>query len=193
MSLCLRSAPVLLVLAALLSGCVSGRAYFRPAETRAERAGGAPVRTHYMVPVETGARGLLLHAEARTFLDQIGEDAAFPTLQFRLWVHNDTQQPLELRMAEFTATDDLGNRFEFSKGRYRGEPTTVAIAKPRTRGYADVYFHLPNDYEVLEPERVTLEWSLRVGEREYRQTTLFLRATDRAFHDPFLQLPMGSL
>jgi hypothetical protein len=144
-----------------------------------------------MVPVESGTPGMLMHAEARAYRDAVGDDAAFPTLQVRLWVHNDTDARLELRLAEFVARDDLGNQFRFSRGRYQGAATSVVIVSPRERAHTDVYFHLPNDYDVLEPQGMTLEWSLRIADGEYRQTTSFSRAADRSFHDPFLQVPMG--
>ena len=61
----------------------------------------------------------------------------------------------------------------------------------RRRSSADLFFNLPLDYDVHEPQAMTLKWSLRIGDQEYRQTTSFKRSGDRAFHDPFLQMPMG--
>ena len=66
----------------------------------------------------------------------------------------------------------------------------VVITQPRSRGSADIYFHLPKGYDVLGPQEVTLNWSLRVGTSEYRQTTRFQRASGASFHDPFLQTPL---
>lgn len=174
-------------------GCVSHRAYFTPTQTSAVRADGAGVQTRRMVPVEAGAQGLFMHVEGRAFRDAVGQDAAFPTLQVRLWIHNDSSERLELRLSEFVATDEGGSRFGYWRGEYKGYSTGVVLVGPRTRAFTDVYFTLPNEYDVLSPQGMTLHWSLRVGDREYRQTTLFRRAADRAFHDPFAAMPMGSL
>lgn len=182
----------LLVLSfAALAGCAPTRTYFVPTETLARRPGGQAVRTFKMVPVETGQSRLYMHIEARAYLDAVGEVASFPTLQFRYWVHNDAEVPLELRLGTFQATDQSGQPFVFSRGRYEDQITSIVIIPPRTRSFCDVYFRLPEGYDVLSPTHVSLEWSLRVGEHEYTQTTRFERAADRPFHNPFLSLPMG--
>ncbi|MFC1705973.1 hypothetical protein ACFL59_04015 [Planctomycetota bacterium] len=175
---------------ALLSGCASGTAYFAPTQTQVRRASGEVVASRYMVPVEAGHANLLLHTEARAFKDSIGEGIDLPTLQVRYWIHNDSAVRLELRLSEFTAVDDSGRELRFSRGVYRRELTTVVICQPRTRATADVYFHLPPGYDVKEPKGMTIQWSLRVGDGEYRQTTAFERSSGLSFHDPFLQLPL---
>jgi len=174
-------------------GCAGHRAYFAPATNASVDADGAPVLTRSMVPVDAETDGLLLHMEARTYEEQVGADAAFPTVQVRIWVHNDSDQKLELRLSQFSIRDDGGRAFPFLRGLYKGSSTGVVLIDPRSRAYVDVYFSLPSDYDVLSPNGLTLRWPLRVGTREYKQTTVLQREGNRSFRDPFLPLPMGSL
>lgn len=182
----------LLLFGAALSGCVSDRAHFVPVRNDAQHRDGGAVRTRYMVPVDSGASGLYLHSEARTFKDAISEDIAFPTLHVRVWVHNASDAQVEARLSEFEATLDGDTRTRFSRGRFRGESTTIVRVGSRQRAQFDVFFTLPNDYDVTSPSEMTMRWAVRIGQSEYRQTTVFERASNRSFLDPFLSMPMGN-
>jgi len=177
----------------VVTSCVTDQAYFRPTETQARQREGDPVQTRYMVPLAAEAPGLLLHAEARAFREEIGEGLSHPSLQVRLWLHNSSAKTLELRLAEFTVTDDDGRTFPFSRGLFQGEATSVVLAQPHAARYADVFFRLPHDYDVLAPGALSLQWSLRIGSQEYLQKTRFAREAPRVFQDPFFNVPLGAI
>ncbi len=177
----------------MVASCVTDQAYFRPTETQARQREGDPVQTRYMVPLAANAHGLLLHAEARAFREEFGEGLSHPALQVRLWLRNSSAKTLELRLAEFTITDDEGRTFPFSRGLFQGEATSVVLARPHAARYADVFFRLPQDYDVMAPGALSLHWSLRIGSQEYLQKTRFAREAYRAFQDPFFNVPLGAI
>jgi hypothetical protein len=182
-------APALL---AALAGCSSAqRAYFAPARTRAELVSPhaeVPVATHQFVPEEFCSDQLRIACEARMFEDEVVGGVTIPTLRVRVWLYNYSRRRIELRPEEFVAEDDLGRCFKPSEVWHDERKAHIVIAKPPGRSTVDVFFHLPEGYDLSPVRAIRLKWGFRIDSREFRHETLFDRGRDHGFRDPFYAL-----
>ena len=183
--------PVL-ALAAALAGCSTPqRAYFAPARTRAECVSPhaeAPVQTRQFVPEDFIQDQLRISCEARMFEDEVVGGVTIPTLRVRVWLYNYSKRRIELRPEEFIAKDDLGRSFKPSEVWHDEKKAHLVLMNPPGRSSVDVFFRLPEGYDLSPVRSLRLQWGFRIDDREYRHETQFERGRDRAFRDPFFAL-----
>ncbi len=183
----------LLTLLAALTGCSSTRSsYFAPTRTRAgvvtekPKPLMVPCDTKQFIPVELQGQEIRIASEARMVEEEPIEGVAVASLKVRVWLYNYSKCHIELRPKEFYILDDVGRRFDLSLARQDGRDTGVVIAKAPCRSAVDLVYRLPAGYDAAAPRSFRLHWGFRIDETEYRHETIFERASDRSFRDPFL-------
>jgi hypothetical protein len=184
----LQRAIAAIFVSTLLGGCASPpHAYFFADRTRGEHLDQTPVETRSFVPV--GASELRIASEARMFDDEPITGLRVPTLHVRVYVLNYGRAKFEMVPDTFVASDETGARFPLSQCWQNGQRTGIVLADAPTRAKVDLFFRLPEGYDVQRPRSFRLAWGFRVNDEEVRHDTSYERATYRPFRDPFFEAP----
>lgn len=179
-----------LFVAAATAGCAGAPyAYFVADRTRGAREDAMPIATRNFVPTDSSCADLRVGSEARMFYDEPIAGLKVPTLHVRIYIRNGGLARFEMRPESFVASDDAGRTFPLSQAWQGRERTGIVLADAPARTKVDLFFRLPEGYEVERARAFRLFWGFRVDDEEVRHETSYERAPYRAFRDPFFEAP----